>query len=277
MPALQLLYVSQGPVVIGVNQGEDADTAQAFVETHGITFPVSLDAGQQVGLQYRVIGLPASIWIDANGTIVDRVAGAMAPDVVQEKAARTFAATEGEAARARSLRYLASPTDRQPAAATLDAKRLVREEDVERRADLLLALEQLDTGLVLDPSRSTDAAEIDQRRTLACRNLIDEQLLVDAATAAGFQPDTAAVEAEIERVTERAGGPEALERVLQTHGVSIDDVRNLFQRGAVAQQYSEDRVLSAETVGPPAQAIRVWLDAERTRRRVVQFVDNACS
>jgi len=98
---------------------------------------------------------------------------------------------------------------------------------------------------------------------------------VDAASAAGFQPDSAGVEAEIERVTERAGGPAVLEPVLHDHGVSIDDLRNLFQRGAFARQYSEERVLSADTVGPPEEAIRAWLDAERVRRGI-QVVDGTC-
>lgn len=76
-------------------------------------------------------------------------------------------------------------------------------------------------------------------------------------------------------MAERAGGLEALESKSHGHGVTIDDLRNLFRRGALAQQYSEERVLSAEIVGPPEGAIRAWLDAERTRRGV-QVVEGAC-
>lgn len=228
-----------------------------------------------MGRQYRVIGLPASTWIDAKGSIVDRVAGAMAPDVLQEKTTRVLAALEGQPAQVHSVREVASQDDRQRAVATLGDQPLVREEDVERRTDLIFALEELDTGLVLDPSRVTDAAEIDQRRQLACRNLIDERLLVDAATTARLESDSTAVEAEIMRVAQRAGGLEALERELRGHGVTIDHFRNLFRRGALAQQYSEERVLSAETVGPPGEAIRAWLDAERARRGV-QVVEGVC-
>jgi hypothetical protein len=36
---------------------------------------------------------------------------------------------------------------------------LVSEGDIDRRIGLVLALEQLDTGLILDPNRSTDAAK----------------------------------------------------------------------------------------------------------------------
>jgi hypothetical protein len=87
--------------------------------------------------------------------------------------------------------------------------------------------------------------------------------------------DAAAVEAEIQRAAERAGRHEQLERDLHQRGVTMDDLRNLFKRGALAQQYSEERVLSAETVGPPGAAIRAWLELERTRRGV-QVIDGAC-
>lgn len=144
---------------------------------------MALDTDQQVGRQYRLIGLPASTWIDAKGRIVDRVSGAMAPDVLQEKTARVLAVLEGQPAQVHSVREVASQDDRHRVVATLGDQPLVREEDVERRTDLVLALEELDTRLVLDPSRVTDAAEIDQSRQHACRNLIDERWLVDAATA----------------------------------------------------------------------------------------------
>jgi len=278
MPALQALYATprgRGPVVLAINQGEDAATVQAFVRARGLTFPVGLDTDQRVGAQYRMIGLPTSTWIDANGRIADRVAGAMAPDVMQAKATRVVAVSESATAQVRTARGLTSSDSSQRVVATLGGNPLVREEDVDRRLDLLLALEQLDTGLVLDASRAADTAEIQQRRHLACRNLIDELLLVDAATNAGLEFDAAAVEAEIQRVAERAGSPEQLARDMRQHGVKVDDLRNLFQRGALAQQYSEERVLSAETVGPPGEAIRAWLELERTRRGV-EVIDGAC-
>jgi hypothetical protein len=241
----------------------------------GSHFPVGLDTDQHVGAQYRMIGLPTSTWIDANGRIVDRVPGAMAPAVMQAKATRVLAATESTTAKVRTVRGLTTLDSSQHLVASLGDNPLVLQEDVDRRLDLLLALEQLDMGLVLDPNRPADAAEIRQRWQLACGNLIDEQLLVDAATNAGFEFDAAAVEAEIQRVAERAGGNEQLEHDMRQHGVTIDALRNLFQLGALAQQYSEERVLSAETVGPPGEAIRAWLDLERTRRGV-QVIDGAC-
>jgi hypothetical protein len=63
MPALQALYATQGgrgPVVLAINQGEDAATVQAFVRAHGLTFAVELDTDQLVGAQYCMIGMPTS-------------------------------------------------------------------------------------------------------------------------------------------------------------------------------------------------------------------------
>jgi len=80
----------------------------------------------------------------------------------------------------------------------------------------------------------------------------------------------------MERVTERAGGREALERILRDRGVSRDELRILFRRGEFGQRFSEERVLSAETLGPPDQAIRAWLDAERPRRNL-QVLDSRCA
>jgi len=188
MPSLQALYATdsgRGPVVLAINQGEDAATVQAFVRAHSLTFPVALDTDQHVGLQYRMLGLPTSTWIDANGRIMDRVAGAAGPDVMQAKATRVVAASDGATAQVRTVRRLTSADSGQRLVATLGGKPLLHEDDVDRRLDLPLALEQLDTGLVLEPSLAADAQEIQQRRQLACRNLIDEVLLVDAASSAG--------------------------------------------------------------------------------------------
>lgn len=115
---------------------------------------------------------------------------------------------------------------------------------------------------------TADRTELAERRRHALRALVDEVLLVDAATAQGLTIPDAEVVAEVERVAGTAGDVDGLARELGRHGVTTDELRVVFRRGALARRYAEERVLSAETVGPPDQAIRAWLDAERTRRRV---------
>lgn len=48
-------------------------------------FPVALETDQQLALQYQVIGLPTTIWIDTAGMIADPMARAMSPDVLQDR------------------------------------------------------------------------------------------------------------------------------------------------------------------------------------------------
>jgi peroxiredoxin len=80
MPDLQRLYMQEsqhGLVVLGVDQGESAETARAFVQAHGVTFPILLDQEQRYGRAYAAIGLPTSIVVGRDGRIVKGVDGAL--------------------------------------------------------------------------------------------------------------------------------------------------------------------------------------------------------
>ncbi len=55
---------------VGVDEGEDAPTIQAFVDELGLTFPIALDQKQAIGADlYNVNGLPTTYFVDAEGTI----------------------------------------------------------------------------------------------------------------------------------------------------------------------------------------------------------------
>jgi len=56
-------------VVVGVNVGESADVVQEYAQRWGLTFPILLDAEQEVMRRYAVTGLPTSFFLDANGVI----------------------------------------------------------------------------------------------------------------------------------------------------------------------------------------------------------------
>ncbi len=78
MPELQRFYrenQSKGVVVLGVDQGESAEAAGAFVKAHGVTFPILLDADQQYGRSYAAIGLPTTVIVDRNGHVVRGIDG----------------------------------------------------------------------------------------------------------------------------------------------------------------------------------------------------------
>jgi peroxiredoxin len=80
MPAIEDRYTTfkgQGLVVLGINQDEDSETVQAFVERLGLDFPILLDPGAVVGELYRARGLPTTFIVDRDGQIVVQKVGYM--------------------------------------------------------------------------------------------------------------------------------------------------------------------------------------------------------
>ena len=71
LPALQKAAQHLGGNVVfaAVDQGEDVDVIQPFVDKLGLTFTIPLDADGQIGLDYNVKGLPTTFFIDRDGVI----------------------------------------------------------------------------------------------------------------------------------------------------------------------------------------------------------------
>ena len=69
-------------VVLGIDAREHAplaeQTAKArqFRDKHDLTYPILVDAGDQVVEQYRVFGFPTSVIIDRQGVVHEVEAGA---------------------------------------------------------------------------------------------------------------------------------------------------------------------------------------------------------
>jgi thiol-disulfide isomerase/thioredoxin len=79
MPAIQAVldqYEDQGLVVLAVDNGERFEPAHGFVEELGLDFTAfGLDPGQDVIDRYRVVAMPTSVFIDAEGVITQVHAG----------------------------------------------------------------------------------------------------------------------------------------------------------------------------------------------------------
>ena len=74
-------------VVLGINQLEDPQTVQHFMQTQGLSFPVALDSLGAASQAYRVSALPTTYFIDRNGVIRDVVfGGPMAQALIESKA-----------------------------------------------------------------------------------------------------------------------------------------------------------------------------------------------
>jgi thiol-disulfide isomerase/thioredoxin len=80
MPDLQRLaslYARTGIAIVGVNEGESPQRARAFADSLGIRFPIWVDDGQRYGRIYAALGLPTTIILDRQGTVVRGFDGAL--------------------------------------------------------------------------------------------------------------------------------------------------------------------------------------------------------
>jgi thiol-disulfide isomerase/thioredoxin len=83
MPDLQRLAESNRgrPIaIVGVNQGETAERARAFAQSLGIAFPIWIDDQQRYGRAFAAVGLPTTVIVGSDGTVVRGFDGALSYD-----------------------------------------------------------------------------------------------------------------------------------------------------------------------------------------------------
>lgn len=73
--------------IVGINEGDDGDAAQAFVDEIGVTFDQYLDRDGALLDELRIAGLPATIAIDASGQIASIHSGTIDADGIRDLAA----------------------------------------------------------------------------------------------------------------------------------------------------------------------------------------------
>jgi peroxiredoxin len=59
----------EGLVIIGLNLQESESIIRPFVEDYGVDFPVLIDRDGEVGDEYRLIGLPGTVFIGRDGVV----------------------------------------------------------------------------------------------------------------------------------------------------------------------------------------------------------------
>ncbi|MDM8519851.1 TlpA disulfide reductase family protein [Anaerolineales bacterium HSG6] len=64
-------------VILGVNStvNDQPEKVADFIKEFGVTFPIVMDTDGEVSRTYRVMGLPTSIFVDAEGTIIEVFTG----------------------------------------------------------------------------------------------------------------------------------------------------------------------------------------------------------
>lgn len=92
LPALQAAAERYGDLVliVGIDQGEEAATVQAYVDELGLTFPIPMDSEFTVSELYNVRGLPTTFFIDSEGVIRHLWLGEMNSITLAEGVAETL-------------------------------------------------------------------------------------------------------------------------------------------------------------------------------------------
>jgi peroxiredoxin len=86
-PELQNAYENlreHGLNIVGINSGQSFDHVIGIEQEFNLTFPMLVDESASVAEKYKVSGLPSSIFIDSEGTILAREVGWMKEDKIQE-------------------------------------------------------------------------------------------------------------------------------------------------------------------------------------------------
>ena len=90
MPDFQKFYESHGDqvhfVIVNFTDGqqETVESASAFIEEKGYTFPVYYDTDIDAAMKYGVSAVPVSYFIDAEGNFVAWAQGALSADMLQQ-------------------------------------------------------------------------------------------------------------------------------------------------------------------------------------------------
>lgn len=87
MAAFEVLYRRHhGQVaVIGVNSSDREAAAMAFLATTGVSYPSGVDTDGQVASDYRLFGMPMTVFISSQGIVLDKVNGELTRDDLSER------------------------------------------------------------------------------------------------------------------------------------------------------------------------------------------------
>ena len=86
-PALQAAFErheSDGVVVLGIDQREDAAAVRQFASEFGLTYPLLLDGEGSVSELYQVLGIPTTVFLDARGVVAARHVGPLTEEQIAQ-------------------------------------------------------------------------------------------------------------------------------------------------------------------------------------------------
>ena len=78
-------YGPHGAVFIGVAVSDRREDSIAFVRRYGKTYLLGPDADGSIALDYGLFGVPETVFIAPDGTIVDKITGPVSPETLAER------------------------------------------------------------------------------------------------------------------------------------------------------------------------------------------------
>ncbi len=78
------MYADRGVQIIGVDIQDTESAARSYIEEFGLTFPNGRDIDGRITIDYGVIGLPVTFFVNSAGIIEGRWVGAVSEDKLQE-------------------------------------------------------------------------------------------------------------------------------------------------------------------------------------------------
>ena len=100
MPDLEEAYLEYGEdihfLIVNLTDGssETVETASAYIESQGYTFPVYYDTDMDGAYAYSISSIPMTFFIDANGDLYTYYLGAMSADILQQGIDMIYPAAE---------------------------------------------------------------------------------------------------------------------------------------------------------------------------------------
>lgn len=82
--ALQKKYAARGFTVVGVDELENAQSAESFRKKFSLVYPAVVDGGA-LQEQYAVNGLPVHVFIDRNGVVQSIVEGELSKTQIEKR------------------------------------------------------------------------------------------------------------------------------------------------------------------------------------------------
>jgi cytochrome c biogenesis protein CcmG/thiol:disulfide interchange protein DsbE len=80
-------YGARGAVFIGVAVSDERDASLDFIRRYGKTYLLGPDAKGSISLDYGLYGVPETVFISPDGTIVDKTVGPVTPEILAARLA----------------------------------------------------------------------------------------------------------------------------------------------------------------------------------------------